>query len=177
MEDNATPARPTLAARALAATRGRFARDREGASAATGGGWQLAVALALLIAAGPLVTLIVAWSQMPGAEAAANARGRVADERRDAEAARRAARAMFVALVRRPTLGGLAERLAQALPEEARVSSLAIASDGTVTVDVTAPDPDSLRSAMRRDPVLARLRDAGQRRGDAMMVVSFRGRP
>ena len=46
--------------------------------------------------------------------------------------------------------------------------------DGLLEIDVSAPDPDKLRAALRAEPALARLRDAGQQRGELMMTVSFK---
>lgn len=189
-DDPPVPA-PTLFARATAAARGalgdarRAARTgwaalRERAAVSSGGGPRpLAVALALcaLIALGPAIVLVASAWQVGPAEA--EARGLEATAaRRDADARSvEQARATLRALIRRPTLGAMTERLASALPEDGRIASLTIDREGVVTVEATAPDPDQLRAALRRDSALARLRDAGQRRGDAMMIVTFRGQP
>jgi hypothetical protein len=41
-------------------------------------------------------------------------------------------------------------------------------------IEITAPDPDLLRAAMRRDPALAAFRETGQRRAGAMIAVTMR---
>ncbi len=136
--------------------------------------WWVAGGLAALIAAGPALTIVV------GGLIADGVRGEV--RRLEAQAAPRAAaaktasedRAALVVMLRRPGLGATAEALARALPVDAVLIRAERGRDGLLEIDVSAPDPDKLRAALRAEPALARLRDAGQQRGELMMTVSFK---
>lgn len=86
-------------------------------------------------------------------------------------------RAAWAPLLDRPTLGSTLERLATTLPPEDRLSRVSSDPDGTLEVAILTADPDALRDALRREPVLAQLRAAGQQRDEAVMRVTLRGRP
>lgn len=136
--------------------------------------WIVAGGLAALIAAGPVLTIAA------GSVMASGVRGEV--RRLEEQAAPRAAaakaasedRAALVAMLKRPGLGVTAEALARALPVDAVLVRMERGRDGLLEVDISAPDPDKLRAAIRAEPALAGLRDAGQQRGDLMMTVSFK---
>ena len=64
--------------------------------------------------------------------------------------------------------------IAQALPPEAALLGASRNRDGLLEIEVRTPDPDKLRAALRRQPSLGGLRDAGQRQSDASMIVTFR---
>ncbi|MEI9851845.1 MAG: hypothetical protein WDN24_14570 [Sphingomonas sp.] len=78
--------------------------------------------------------------------------------------------------MRRPTIGATLDALARALPPEASLIRAGRDAQGLLTVEVAAPDPDQLRAAIRRDPLLAALRDTGQRQQEATMIVTMRER-
>lgn len=86
-------------------------------------------------------------------------------------------RAAWAPLIERATLGTTLDRLATTLPAEDRLASVASAPDGTLRVVVLTADPDALRDALRREPVLAQLREAGQQRDEATLRVTLVGRP
>lgn len=175
------PKEPSLAAGLSAGARGMAGAVREWlanrpAVSAVRRDWIVAGALALLIAAGPLLTIIA------GSVAAGGVRAEVA--RLQEQAAPRAAaakaaaqdRAALVTLLKRPSLGVAVEALARALPADAVLIRLERNRQGLIEADIAAPDPDRLRAAIRAEPALARLRDVGQRQHEAMMTVSFRER-
>lgn len=135
--------------------------------------WKLAAALALLIAGGPLLT----WG---GAELlrASVARetaklGRQMEPRLARAEAARVERSQLAAAIGRPTLGATLDALARALPADASLVRVERDARGLLTADVATPDPDRLRAALREEPALALLRDAGQREGDTNMIVSL----
>jgi hypothetical protein len=157
-------------------------RDRLGRRSAPAGdpprsspvGRRLALAVALLIAAGPLATLVGAEllaRQARSATAALDARlaPRMAAER-DAEQARAAMRAM----VAQPTLGATLDAVARALPADAAVVRAERGPDGALELEVSALDPDQLRPALRVLPGIGTFRNVGQRQNGAAMIVSFR---
>ncbi|UYY59646.1 hypothetical protein [Sphingomonas sp. S2-65] len=92
---------------------------------------------------------------------------------RHAEAER--TRDRLASVIARPTLTATLDALAGALPKEASLARAERNAEGVLQLDVRAPDPDALRSALRRAPGFAGLREIGQRRGDAAMIVSWRG--
>jgi len=131
----------------------------------------------VLIAAGPVVTIL-------GANLLASGMRVEVEHLREQAAPRVAAaglaareRAELVGLLRRPVLGATAEALARVLPAEATLVRVERNTAGLLEVDLTAPDPDKLRAALRREPALARLRDAGQQQGELAMTVSLREVP
>jgi hypothetical protein len=155
------------------------AEPKEGAGAArwSRSDWRVAAGIALLLAAAPGATLVGAWALRPAAEAEAaaiepRARPRMTAER-DAARGREALRA----LLRRPTLGAVIDRLAAVLPEGARLARAERGSDGALMLEVATPDPDELRRALRREPLLAGLRDRGQRQSEGGMIVTLASAP
>lgn len=135
--------------------------------------WWIAGAVAVLLILGPLATIV-------GANILAS-RARTEAARLDATAAPRVAaraagerdRAELATLLRRPTVGATIEAIAQALPPEAALLGASRNRDGLIEIEVRTPDPDKLRAALRRQPSLGGLRDAGQRQSDASMIVTF----
>ncbi|MEN3749805.1 hypothetical protein TPR58_21720 [Sphingomonas sp. HF-S3] len=141
-----------------------------------GGDWRVAAALAGVIALGPILTVAAAsW-------ASASARGEAAALRRTlapriaAERQAAAERETLVTLVRRPGAGVTLDALARAIPPESSLVRVERNAAGRLEVEVAAADPDRLREALRREPVLAGLRDAGQRQSDQGMIVSLKER-
>jgi len=175
------PAPPTLAASLGGAARGVAGRARtwwadRPAVPANRRDWIVAGGVAGLIAAGPLLTIAGALLITGSLRGEVNRLQEAAAPR--AAAARTAIedRAALVAMVRRPGLGATAEALARALPVDAALLRMERGRDGLLEVEIGTPDPDKLRAALRAEPALARLRDAGQQRGDLMMTVSFKER-
>jgi hypothetical protein len=139
--------------------------------------WWIAGAVGALIAMGPAATILGADLLAGGVRAqVVQLREQAAPRAATAQTAARE-RAELVALLRRPGLGETAEALARALPAEASLLRVERNAAGLLEVDLTAPDPDKLRAALRREPALARLRDAGQQRGELAMTVSLREVP
>lgn len=160
---------PSLAQRLLAFRR---------APAGGGAGWpegKVAIMVALLLLAGPLLTI-------GGARLLAE-RQRAAATRIEAEAAPRiaaaeaaeAARAQLGAVLRRRPLGATIETLARALPADATLVRAERTAQDRLALEINTSDPDRLRAALRRIPALARLRDTGQRQADAAMIVLLEG--
>lgn len=136
--------------------------------------WRLASALAALIALGPLATITGAALIEGSARAEAERLTAQAAPRLKAEAGAQAARAALREAVRHPAAAVLLNHVAAAIPVDARVSRMSKAADGAMEIEITAPDPDLLRAAMRRDPALAAFRETGQRRAGAMIAVTLR---
>lgn len=139
--------------------------------------WWIAGAVAALIAAGPLATIL-------GANLLAGGIGKDVQHLREQAAPRAAAaqaaakeRAALVALLRQPGVGASLEALARALPADAALVRVERNAAGLLEVDLTAPDPDRLRAALHREPALARLRDTGQQQGELAMTISLREAP
>lgn len=136
---------------------------------------RFAMALAALIALGPLLTIAGAGWMRAGVvqdTEALRAQGRA---RLDAEGARQRAALLFRDAVRRPTLSVTLDRIARVLPDDARLASAAREADGALRVEIAASDPDPLRAALRRDPLFAAMRESGQRRTeDGRVVVTMR---
>lgn len=144
--------------------------------APTGRPWA-PILLATLLALAPLLTIAGA------AVAERRTRAQIAGLQREAEPILRAAedvqagRSRLRTLIGRPTLGRTLDALARALPSEATLVRTERRQDGALRIEVAAPDPDRLRAALRRDAATASLRDAGQRRGEGVMIVTFEGEP
>ncbi|WP_294330267.1 hypothetical protein [uncultured Sphingomonas sp.] len=165
--------RPSLAAQMAA----RFRRDKpvSPTPAATAARPWVAPLLALLIVAGPLATLVGAkWL---GAIARRDAARLDAQQalRREAERARMQARDVLGAALARPGPATLLDGAAAALPKEDMLARAALREDGTLELEVVTSDPDALRSALRRVPALAPLRDVRQREGEGRTRVLLRG--
>lgn len=136
--------------------------------------WRLAAGLAAVIALGPLATIVGAGmlERSAGAESvrlAAAAAPRLKTEARASDA-RRALRQA----ARDPGVAVWLDRLAAAMPADARIARMSRAGDGAMEIEIAAPDPDLLRAALRRDPALAGFRETGQRRAGAMIAVTLR---
>lgn len=136
--------------------------------------WRLAAGLAALIALGPLVTIVGAGVLERSAAADAARLTAQAAPRSKAQARERAAREALRAAARDAGVAVWLDRVAAAIPADARVARMAKAADGAIELEITAPDPDLLRGALRRDPALAGFRETGQRRAGAMIAVTLR---
>jgi hypothetical protein len=136
--------------------------------------WQVAAGAGALIALGPVLT--IAGADLLAGSARGEARkleARAAPRAaRDAQAAQD--RDALATLLRRPTLGATLDALARALPADTNLIRAERTPQGLLEADVSTTDPDALREAIRREPMLAGLRDTGQRQGDAAMIVSLR---
>lgn len=131
--------------------------------------------LALLIAGGPLGALVGArWLGAIASRDAARLEAQQAPQR-EAARARMLARDVLGAAVARPGPAALLDQVAAALPKEDRLARAALRDDGTLELEVATSDPDALRSALRRVPMLAALRDVRQREGDGGTRVLLRG--
>ena len=163
------PPEPSLAQRLAAIGRGRpvgAAKWPEG---------RLAPLVAVLIAAGPLLTIGGA-TLLTGRERAASVRLEAeATPRIEAARAATEARGQMDAVLRRRTLAATIEILARALPADATLVRVERTAQGALELEIATPDPDRLRSALRRAPALARLRNTGQRQSDSGMIVLFAG--
>lgn len=135
---------------------------------------RIAVAVAVLLVLGPLATIVGANILASRARAEAARLDATASPRVAARAAAERDRAALATLLRRPTVGATIEAIAQALPPEAALLGASRNRDGLLEIEVRTPDPDKLRAALRRQPSLGGLRDAGQRQADASMIVTFR---
>ncbi|WP_423602259.1 hypothetical protein [Sphingomonas sp. MS122] len=139
--------------------------------------WRLTAALTGVIALGPLGTIVAAGMIERGARAEAARLDVQAAPRREAEAREQAARAALHAAVRDAGVAVWLDRVAAAIPAEARVARMAKAADGALELEISTPDPDLLRGALRGDPALAGFRETGQRRAGAMIAVMLRRTP
>ena len=138
---------------------------------------RLALALAGLIALGPLLTIVGAHMLRTGVEADNRALASQLRTRNAPQAARGAAAAVLRDATRQPALAATLDRLARALPDDARLVSAVRDADGALLFEISASDPDLLRGALRRDSLLGTLRERGQRRTqDARVVVTLRTR-
>lgn len=136
--------------------------------------WRLAAGLAAVIALGPLATITGAGLLERGAQAETAQLTARAAPRLKAEARARDARATLRDAVRDAGVAVWLDRVAAAIPEDARVARMGKTADGAMEIEITAPDPDLLRTALRRDPALAGFRETGQRRAGAMIAVTLR---
>jgi len=138
---------------------------------------RVALALTGLVALGPLLTIVGANLLRAGVVAETRVIEQQVRARHAPQAARDAAAAALRDAVRQPALVATLDRLARALPDDARLVSAAREPNGQLQVEISASDPDLLRGALRRDPLLAILRESGQRRTqDARVVVTLRTR-
>lgn len=138
---------------------------------------RLALALAGLVALGPLLTIVGAHMLRAGVAADNRTLANQVRTRDAPQAARAAAAAVLRDATRQPALAATLDRLARALPDDARLVSAVRESDGRLVIEISASDPDLLRGALRRDSLLASLRESGQRRTqDARVVVTLRTR-
>jgi hypothetical protein len=135
------------------------------------------VGLVLLIAAGPAFTWAGAEILGHRARAEIAALAPAAEPLLAAARADAATRAGWEPLLGRGTLGTIIDRFAATLPGDDRLASIASDGEGTIEATILTADPDALRDALRREPALSQLQDAGQQRGDAVMRVTLRGRP
>jgi hypothetical protein len=167
--DDVPPPAPSLAGKLAGALR------RE---APAGEGWpaeRLAVAVAALIALGPVLTIGGA-ALLARREAAASATlqaelaPRIAAARQSEVARTR----LSAALAQRPMANTL-EALGRVLPPEASVVRAERTRAGALEIDIATPDPDKLRMALRRASEFGQIRNVAQRQGDAGMIVTFLG--
>lgn len=167
------PRRASLAGQLVAwFRRDRFLVPQQTAPAAPR--W-VAPLLALLIAAGPLGTL--AGATLLGAAASRDAARLEAQQapRQSTVRARIVAREVLGAALARPGPAALLDQVAAALPKEDMLARAALRDDGALELEVVTSDPDALRSALRRVPALAPLRDVRQREGEGRTRVLLRG--
>lgn len=181
--DDAPP--PSLVERAWAAARGRPAplpkpepRQPEPSVAAAPiperSDRRVVAVVAVLLAAGPLATLAGAGLLERQIRAETAALAPKVTPLRARTAATMATRERLAEVLQRPTAGAVIERLAAALPGEARMLRAVVAAEGALEIEVLAPDPDVLRAALRREPLLAGLREVGQARTDGALRVTLR---
>ncbi|WP_010543197.1 hypothetical protein [Sphingomonas elodea] len=166
------PPAPSLAGRLFAQVRaqgGARARD----AAPRHAGW-IAPVLALLVASGPAATILGAHVLRVRAMTETAAMDARLAPRREAERARDAARAVLGAALAQPGPAALLDRVAAALPQADTLTRAERRADGTIELEVATSDPDALRGAMRRHPMLAGLRDVRQREGEGRTLVLLR---
>jgi hypothetical protein len=173
--DPAAAPAPSLTQRLVAAARPRPRVAAQPGNASEWSDGSVAALVAVLIAVGPLLTiagakLLTAQQRAAAAKLETEVAPRIAAARAAVEA-----RQQIDALLRRRALGATIEGLARALPPEATLIHAGRTAQGLVEIEVEAPDPDQLRAALRRTPMFARLRNTGQRQGDAKMIVTFAG--
>jgi hypothetical protein len=138
------------------------------------GGRGVAIAFGALLAAGPLLTLAGATLL---AQHEKRATARLQEQlapRLRAEAVAREARAALANAAGRTAPGQVVELLAGVLPPEAKLTRIERTRDGGLEFDVAGSDPDTLRTAIRRAPEFAGMRNTSQRHTDAGMIVSMR---
>jgi len=165
------PAQLSLVQRLLTAMR----RGPVGVGPAAWSEGRVAMAVAALIVAGPLLTIggarvLADRQRATAARIEAEVAPRIA-----AAAAAAEARTQMDAVLRRQTLGATIETLARALPTDATLVRAERNIQGRLALEISTADPDRLRAALRRAPALARLRDTGQRQADAAMIVLLEG--
>lgn len=161
---------PSLAERLIERARQR----RAGSDRPRAFDWRIALAIAALIWLGPLATMLGAHLLAEAVQRDAQALAARLAPRTAAREQAQAARARIGDALRGPGPAATAEALARALPPDARIARIARAPSGEVDLEVTAPDPDQLRAALRRAPGFARMRDVGQQAGDGGIVSRFR---
>lgn len=130
------------------------------------------ILLAVLLPAGPVLSWGAATLQAAAIRADIQAQRRAAATLLAQRAAARADRAALAQLA--PGIADTANAFAGALPADSRLAAVAADEHGRLSADVATPDPDTLRTALRRDPRTAALRDVGQTRGDGVIVVRLR---
>jgi hypothetical protein len=131
-------------------------------------------ALAMLVAAGPLATLIGASLLAHVTEGDTRWMEAARAPRRIAEARREAAHMSLSAAMVRPGPAALLDGVAAALPADAALVRAERRPDGALALEVSVSDPDALRSALRRVPALAGLRDVRQQEGEGRTLVLLR---
>ncbi|WP_343521020.1 hypothetical protein [Sphingomonas sp.] len=136
--------------------------------------WRLAAALTSLIALGPLATIVGSGLLERAARTEAARLTAQAAPRLKVEARGQAARAALRGAVRDAGVAVWLDRVAAAIPADARVARMARAADGAFELEISTPDPDLLRGALRGDPALAGFRETGQRRAGATIAVTLR---
>lgn len=153
------------------------ARLRDGGDASGTGlaARRLAMLVAALIVAGPVLTLggaklLIARERAASAALQADLAPRIAAAR-SAEAARRE----LAQVLRQRSLGQVLEVLGRVLPPGSTLVRLERTGQGALEFDVATPDPDRLRMALRRAPEFAQIRNVGQRQADGGLIVSFLG--
>jgi hypothetical protein len=171
-KDDVPPPGESLMAKLFRSARGI---KRMSAEKPAAGQWRQAAVLAGLIATGPVLTIagarmLAAQERMQAEQLEAQLAPRLA-RRASAEQARE----LLSPVIGRPTLGATLEALARGLPKDASVVRAERGADGTLELALRTPDPDALRAALRRVPALAGLREVGQQRSDAAMIVLLRG--
>jgi hypothetical protein len=128
----------------------------------------VAAIVALLIVAGPLLTIAGA-KLLAGQQRAAAARLEgEASPRIEAARAATEARQQIDAVLRRRTLGATIEALARALPRDATLVRAARTAQGVLEIDVAAADPTSFVprcAACRRSPGCATPASGRRTRG------------
>ncbi len=170
--DRDPPPPPSLVGRALERLH-RRPRAVEGSAVPVARPW-LILTLALLIAAGPVATiagatlLTRAVVRETAVVQAASAPRLVAARQQEA------ARAVLATAMARPGPAALLDALAPALPADAALVRAEQRADGTLEIALVAGDPDALRSAVRRVPALAGLRDVRQQESDGRTSVTLR---
>ena len=169
------PPPPSLAQRLAAIGRGRLADAKKQADGAKWPEASLAALVAVLIAAGPLLTIGGATLLTERQRAASTRLEAEASPRIEAARAAAEARGQMDAVLRRRTLAATIEALARALPADATLVRAGRNAQGVLELEIATPDPDRLRSALRRAPAFARLRNTGQRQADTGMIVLFAG--
>ncbi|URW74590.1 hypothetical protein M9980_08365 [Sphingomonas donggukensis] len=129
--------------------------------------------VAVLLILAPVATLLGAKLLTAAARHDAAAVAAAQGPRIAAARAQAAQRRALATVIDRPTLGTTLEGLARALPRETQLVRAGRGADGRLAIEASTADPDRLRAGLRRDPATAHLRDAGQRRGDAALVVAM----
>ncbi|KQM61889.1 MULTISPECIES: hypothetical protein [unclassified Sphingomonas] len=178
--NDSAPIRPSLFDRAVGAARPERAPTPDPAPRTPRAPIDRASALlAAAILATPLLTwagaaILTARAQEAGRTIARRAAPQVAGQ-----AAAQRARIRLAQAWRTPTLGTSLESIARALPQDAALLRAERDAAGQLSIEVAAPDPDRLLSALRRDPLLAGLRATAQARadGDGRMRVTLEQRP
>ncbi|OAN57257.1 hypothetical protein A7X12_08575 [Sphingomonas sp. TDK1] len=171
--DRDTPPMPSLAGQLGVRLQG-FVRWRPlPAPAGQGGRWP-SVALVLLIAAGPMATMLGAMALASKVEAEARAAHARLAPRVAAERAWGAARDVLSAALHRAGPAQLLDQLAAVLPADASVARAERLANGALEIEIATSDPDALRAALRRSPALAGLRDVRQQEGEGRTLVLLR---
>lgn len=136
---------------------------------------RIAMALTGAIALGPLLTIVGATLLRAEIETESRALDARLRARLAPESARADAAAVLRDAVRYPAMTVTLDRLAGALPGEARIVSVARDARGGLMFEISTTDPDALRSVLRDQPAFAGVRETGQRRTpDARLVVTLR---
>ncbi|WP_313537975.1 hypothetical protein [Sphingomonas sp.] len=131
-------------------------------------------ALAILIAAGPLATLLGATLLARAAEHETQRIEVSLVPHRNTAQRHEAAHAILSAAILRPGPAALLDGVATGLPPDAALVRAERGADGTLMLEVSVSDPDALRSALRRVPALAALRDVRQQEGEGRTLVLLR---